>query len=74
MFVVVGAGPTGVELVGQVAELANKVLPREFCWVDTGRETRVVLVEAGRRCWGRSTRSCSATPYGGWRRWASRCG
>lgn len=46
-FVVVGAGPTGVELVGQVAELAKKVLPREFRWVDTGREVRVVLVEAG---------------------------
>jgi NADH:quinone reductase (non-electrogenic) len=45
-FVVIGAGPTGVELVGQVAELAKRVLPREFRWVDTGRETRVVLVEA----------------------------
>nr|WP_155912463.1 MULTISPECIES: NAD(P)/FAD-dependent oxidoreductase [unclassified Mycolicibacterium] len=46
-FVVVGAGPTGVELVGQVAELAKRVLPREFRWVSTALETRVVLVEAG---------------------------
>jgi NADH:quinone reductase (non-electrogenic) len=45
-FVVIGAGPTGVELVGQVAELARRVLPREFRWTDTRRETRVVLVEA----------------------------
>jgi NADH dehydrogenase len=46
-FVVVGAGPTGVELVGQVAELAHKVLPREYRWVDTAKEVRVILVEAG---------------------------
>ena len=45
-FVVIGAGPTGVELAGQVAELAKTVLPREFRWVDTGAETRVMLVEA----------------------------
>jgi NADH:ubiquinone reductase (H+-translocating) len=46
-FVVVGAGPTGVELVGQVAELAKRVLPREYRWVDTATEIRVILVEAG---------------------------
>ena len=45
-FVVIGAGPTGVELAGQVAEMAKTVLPHEFRWVDTGTETRVVLVEA----------------------------
>jgi NADH dehydrogenase len=45
-FVVVGAGPTGVELSGQVAELAKRVLPQEFRWIDTGSEARVVLVEA----------------------------
>jgi NADH:ubiquinone reductase (H+-translocating) len=36
-----------VELVGQVAELAKKVLPREFRWIDTAKEVRVILVEAG---------------------------
>ena len=46
-FVVIGAGPTGVELVGQVAELAHNVLPREYRWVDTAKEVRVILVEAG---------------------------
>jgi len=45
-FAVIGAGPTGVELVGQVAELAKRVLPQEFRSVDTANETRVVLIEA----------------------------
>jgi NADH dehydrogenase len=43
-FVVVGAGPTGVELVGQVAELAHTVLPRDFRDVDT-TEARILLIE-----------------------------
>ncbi|HEV2510692.1 NAD(P)/FAD-dependent oxidoreductase [Bosea sp. (in: a-proteobacteria)] len=47
-FVVIGAGPTGVELAGTIAELARATLPEEFRRIDT-RETRVVLVEAGPR-------------------------
>jgi NADH dehydrogenase len=47
-FTIVGAGPTGVELAGIIAELAHLVLPREFRNIDT-RTTRVVLVEAGPR-------------------------
>jgi NADH dehydrogenase len=43
-FVVIGAGPTGVELVGQIAELAHKVLPRDYRSVDT-REARIILLE-----------------------------
>jgi NADH dehydrogenase len=43
-FVVIGAGPTGVELVGQVAELAHQVLPRDYRSVDT-TEARILLVE-----------------------------
>ena len=43
-FVVIGAGPTGVELVGQVAELAHKVLPKEYRSVNT-REARILLLE-----------------------------
>jgi NADH:ubiquinone reductase (H+-translocating) len=43
-FVVIGAGPTGVELVGQVAELAHKVLPRDYRDVNT-REARILLLE-----------------------------
>jgi NADH dehydrogenase len=47
-FVVIGAGPTGVELAGTIAELAHATLPKEFRRIDT-RTTRVVLVEAGPR-------------------------
>ena len=43
-FVVIGAGPTGVELIGQIAELAGKVLPRDFRDVDTSR-ARIILLE-----------------------------
>jgi NADH dehydrogenase len=44
-FVVVGAGPTGVEMAGQIAELGRDVLSREYRAVDT-RASRVLLVEA----------------------------
>ncbi len=47
-FCVIGGGPTGVEMTGIIAELAQKTLPREFRHIDT-RETRVILVEAGPR-------------------------
>jgi NADH:ubiquinone reductase (H+-translocating) len=43
-FVVIGAGPTGVELVGQIAELAHTVLPRDYRSVNT-REARIILLE-----------------------------
>lgn len=45
-FVIVGAGPTGVEMAGQIAELARDVLPGEYRGIDT-RSARVLLVEAG---------------------------
>ena len=47
-FVVVGAGPTGVEMAGQIAELAHDVLRRDFRSVDT-QTARVLLVEASDR-------------------------
>ena len=47
-FAVVGAGPTGVEMAGQIAELARDALPVEYRRIDT-REARVLLVEAGER-------------------------
>jgi NADH:quinone reductase (non-electrogenic) len=43
-FVVVGAGPTGVELVGQIAELAHSVLPRDYRAVNT-KDARIILLE-----------------------------
>jgi NADH:ubiquinone reductase (H+-translocating) len=45
-FAVIGAGPTGVEVVGQVAELAHESLPREFKSVST-TEAKILLIEAG---------------------------
>jgi len=47
-FVIIGGGPTGVELAGTIAELAHVTLRGEFRNIDT-RETKVVLVEAGDR-------------------------
>jgi NADH:ubiquinone reductase (H+-translocating) len=47
-FVVVGAGPTGVELAGQIAELARDTLPRDFRAIDP-RQGRVLLVEQADR-------------------------
>ena len=43
-FVVVGAGPTGVELAGTMSEIARRALPRDFRAIDT-TSSRVVLVE-----------------------------
>jgi NADH dehydrogenase len=47
-FVIVGAGPTGVELAGTIAELAHHTLPPDFRNIDT-HKARVVLIEAGPR-------------------------
>jgi NADH dehydrogenase len=47
-FVIIGAGPTGVELAGTIAELAQDTLPRDFRNIDT-RTARVMLIEAGPR-------------------------
>jgi NADH dehydrogenase len=47
-FVVVGGGPTGVEMAGQIAELARETLRRDFRQVDT-RSARVLLVETADR-------------------------
>jgi len=44
-FVVVGAGPTGVEVVGQIAELADRTLTGAFRTIDPAA-ARVILVEA----------------------------
>ena len=47
-FVVVGAGPTGVELAGALGELASDTLRHEFHSIDPA-ESRIVLVEGGDR-------------------------
>ncbi len=47
-FVVVGGGPTGVEMAGAVAELARNTIARDFRRIDTS-DARIVLLEAGPR-------------------------
>jgi NADH dehydrogenase len=47
-FVVVGAGPTGVELAGAICEIARDALPHDFRSIDT-QEAQVFLVEAADR-------------------------
>ncbi len=47
-FVIVGGGPTGVELAGAIAEISSQVMERDFRAIDP-REARIILVEAGPR-------------------------
>lgn len=47
-FVIVGGGPTGVELAGTLAEIARRVLHDEFVSIDPKR-TRILLLEGGPR-------------------------
>jgi NADH dehydrogenase len=44
-FVVIGAGPTGVEMAGQIAELAHRTLVGAFRNIDT-RDSRIILLDA----------------------------
>ncbi len=50
-FVVIGAGPTGVEMAGTMSEIAQHTLAREFRRIDT-QQTRVVLIEGSQRVLG----------------------
>ena len=47
-FVIVGGGPTGVEMAGAIAEVARQTLKRDFRRIDP-RDSRIVLIEAGPR-------------------------
>ena len=47
-FAIIGGGPTGVEMAGAIAELANRAIASDFHNIDP-RSTRVILVEAGQR-------------------------
>ena len=44
-FVVVGAGPTGTEMAGQIAELAHRTLPGQYKHIDP-RRARIILIDA----------------------------
>ncbi|TFV72252.1 NAD(P)/FAD-dependent oxidoreductase [Blastococcus sp. CT_GayMR19] len=67
-FVVVGAGPTGVEMAGQIAELARRTLRRDFRRIDP-TTARVVLLDAapyvlpsfGEKLGGRARRQLNQT-------------
>lgn len=58
-FVVIGGGPTGVEIAGAIAELAKTALARDFRNIDP-RLARVILVEAGPRILATFPESLSA--------------
>jgi NADH dehydrogenase len=47
-FVVIGGGPTGVEMAGAIAELAKMAVARDFRRIDP-RQSRIILIEAGPR-------------------------
>ena len=61
-FVVIGAGPTGVELSGALAEVSRSTLAHEFRHIDP-REARVVLMEGGPRILAAFNESLSAAAY-----------
>jgi NADH:ubiquinone reductase (H+-translocating) len=58
-FVVVGGGPTGVEIAGQIGELARHALRRDFRSIDPS-DARILLVEAADRLLGSFPPSLSA--------------
>ena len=47
-FVIIGGGPTGVEMAGAIAEVARQTLARDFRRIDP-RTARILLIEAGPR-------------------------
>ncbi|MEA9357517.1 NAD(P)/FAD-dependent oxidoreductase [Bacteriovorax sp. PP10] len=47
-FVVVGGGPTGVEMAGAISEIARQTMEADFRNIDP-KDTRVILIEAGKR-------------------------
>jgi NADH:ubiquinone reductase (H+-translocating) len=47
-FILVGGGPTGVEMAGAIAELATRVIARDFRNIDP-KQAKVILMEAGER-------------------------
>ena len=58
-FVIVGGGPTGVELAGAIAEIARETLKHDFRSIDP-TQTRVIVVESGDRVLGQFSPESSA--------------
>lgn len=47
-YVIIGGGPTGVELAGSIAELSHNIIRKDFRKIDTAK-AEVILIEAGQR-------------------------
>lgn len=45
-YIIIGGGPTGVELAGSIAEIANSIINDDFRNIDT-KKTKIILIEAG---------------------------
>jgi len=71
-YVIVGGGPTGVEMAGAIVELVYQNLVGEFRRFDT-RQARVLLIEAGPRILPTFAPDLSAYAHRPWSAWAWRC-
>src|SRR5258708_34515909 len=60
-FVVVGAGPTGVELAGAISDISGRHLMKEFRSIDP-RQSRIILLEGGPRVLPSYSEDLSASP------------
>ena len=72
-FIVVGAGPTGVEMPGAIAELAKKALAKDFRTIDPAK-ARIILIEAGPRVLPSFDPSLTTTAQRGLEKLGSKCG
>jgi NADH dehydrogenase len=70
-FVVVGGGPTGVEIAGQIVGLSRRSLKHEFRRFDPGK-ARVLLFEGGPEILATFGDSYLGRQPASWKRWASR--
>jgi NADH dehydrogenase len=59
-FTIIGAGPTGVEMAGALAEISRRVLERDFRKIDPGK-ARIILIEAGPKVLPAMSPECSAS-------------
>ena len=72
-FALVGGGPTGVELAGQIREVATKTLRRGYRHIKP-EDARVMLFDGGSAPrWRRSARNCPRWPPATWANWGSSC-
>ena len=68
-FVVIGAGPTGVELAGAISDIAGRHLQKEFRAIDP-RQSRIILLEGGPRVLPHILKIFPPAPNASSRKWA----